>query len=85
MTLMEVQHVLSREYGYRDWNDPAAVAEFKFNDISQLSDKDTEALLRQLDQRDLVIALRGAGEPITERLLGGMSLRVRTFDVQWHF
>lgn len=50
-----------------------------FDDLVRLSDTEIESLLRVVDQKDCVIALKGAGEAVNARLLGMMSERVRTF------
>ena len=79
VTLMEAQHVLAREYGFREWPDLAAVAELDFAGLATLSDEDTHRLLREVDQKDLVVALQLAGDDVKRRMLTGMSERVRTF------
>lgn len=65
--------------------DAADVAEavraamFGFDDLLRLSDRELQIWLRQVDQKELVLALKGASEAITERILGNMSERVRDF------
>lgn len=50
-----------------------------FAGIAGLSDQATQSLMREIDQRDLVLALKGAVEPVREKFLGNMSERVQTF------
>ena len=50
-----------------------------FEHLAQLTDREIQVLLREVDQRDLVIALKGASQEMRDKLLGNMSERVRTF------
>ncbi|MEW6751158.1 MAG: FliG C-terminal domain-containing protein [Candidatus Latescibacterota bacterium] len=59
--------------------DAAARADFDFGDFVGLTDREIQTLLREVDQRDLVIALKGAAEEVREKFLSNMSQRVRTF------
>ena len=52
---------------------------FVFDDIVKLTDREIQTLLREADQKDLVIALKGATEALKDKILGNMSERVRTF------
>ena len=52
---------------------------FSFEDIGKLSDREIQVLLREVDQKDLVMALKGASDELKEKILGNMSERVRTF------
>jgi len=52
---------------------------FTFADISKLTDRELQVLLREVDQKDLVIALKTAGEELKDKILGNMSERVRNF------
>ena len=52
---------------------------FVFDDISKLTDRDLQLLLRDVDQKDLVIALKAASDELKEKILGNLSERVRTF------
>ena len=52
---------------------------FVFSDISKLTDREIQTLLEQVDQKDLVIALKGADAELTGKVLGNMSEKVRTF------
>ncbi len=52
---------------------------FVFSDISKLNDREIQGLLREVEQNDLVIALKGAEEDVKEKILGNMSERIRTF------
>ena len=52
---------------------------FTFNDISRLTDRELQTLMREVDQKDLVIALKAADQDLKDKILGNMSERVRTF------
>ena len=48
---------------------------FVFEDIVKLDERSIQQILREVDQKDLVLALRGAGEDVKEVLLSNMSER----------
>jgi flagellar motor switch protein FliG len=48
---------------------------FVFEDIAQLDDRAIQQVLREADQKDLVLALRGVPEAVTGKLLANMSER----------
>jgi flagellar motor switch protein FliG len=48
---------------------------FTFDDIVVLSDRDIQVLLRDVDQKDLAVALRGAPPDLQEKLLNNLSAR----------
>jgi flagellar motor switch protein FliG len=48
---------------------------FVFEDIVQLEDRAIQQVLREANQKDLVLALRGVAEPVKEKLLENMSER----------
>ena len=52
---------------------------FVFDDISKLTDREIQTLMREVDQKDLVIALKAAQDELKDKILGNMSERVRTF------
>ncbi len=52
---------------------------FVFADIVRLTDREIQTLMREVDQKDLVIALKTAGEELKNKILGNMSERVRTY------
>ena len=52
---------------------------FVFEDISKLSDREIQAVMKEVDQKDLVVALKSASDEMKEKILGNMSERVRTF------
>ena len=52
---------------------------FVFNDITKLTDREIQILLREVDQKDLVVAMKAATEELKEKVLGNLSERVRTF------
>ena len=64
-----------------DANNPELAEEirnkmFVFDDIAQLTDREIQMILREVDTKDLAIALKGAAEDLRERILGNMSERV---------
>ena len=54
-------------------------SQFEFDDTLMMSDANLQRALREIDQKDLVIGLKGASEAVREKFLGNMSERVRTF------
>ena len=52
---------------------------FVFADIVKLTDREIQTLLREVDQKDLVVALKTAEDELKDKVLGNMSERVRTF------
>ena len=46
---------------------------FVFNDISKLSDREIQTLMREVDQKDLVVALKSASDEMKDKVLGNMS------------
>ncbi len=52
---------------------------FLFEDLVTLTDREIQILLRDIDQKDLVVALKAASEELKERILSNMSDRIRTF------
>lgn len=74
------QHVLQ---GLRKPPSPllqeGASQEFGFEQISTLTDREIQTLLREVDQKDCVLALKGASDAVKAKVLGSMSERVRTF------
>jgi len=61
-------------------SDPAMAEEvrqriFTFDDIVLLSDRDIQILLRDVDQKDLAVALRGVSSEIQDKLLNNLSAR----------
>ena len=55
---------------------------FVFGDIAQLTDKEIQSLVREIDQKDLVIALKAADESVKDKFLSNMSDRIRTFILE---
>jgi flagellar motor switch protein FliG len=53
-----------------------------FEALVDLTDREVQALLREVDQRDFVIAFRGASPALRDKYLGNMSQRVRTFILE---
>ena len=52
---------------------------FVFADISKLTDREIQTLMREVDQKDLVVALKGSADEMKDKVLGNMSERVRAF------
>jgi len=52
---------------------------FSFEDIAKLTDQEIQRLLREVSQKDQVMALKGASDELMEKILGNMSERVRSF------
>jgi len=50
-----------------------------FQNIAEMSDGELKILLREVDQKDLVVALKGSSDELKDKVLGNMSERVRTF------
>ena len=48
---------------------------FTFEDIVNLSDRDIQLILREVDNKDLGLALRGVAESVRDRVLANMSQR----------
>jgi flagellar motor switch protein FliG len=48
---------------------------FTFEDLHRLSDRDLQQVLREVDQKDLALALRGVPDWLTEKVTGNMSSR----------
>ena len=80
LSLQEVQHALACEYGFRTWEDMlAAVNGPRLEDLSRLSRRDAQVLLREADQHDIPRVLAQAPAPVRERFLNCASARVREF------
>jgi len=52
---------------------------FVFEDIAKLTDREIQTVLREVDQKDLVVALKASSEKLKDKILGNMSERVREF------
>jgi flagellar motor switch protein FliG len=52
---------------------------FVFEDIQKLTDREIQTILREIEQKDIVIALKAASDEVKEKLLGNMSERIRGF------
>lgn len=50
-----------------------------FNDLARLTDREIQVFLREVDQKDLVVALTKTNKAVTQKCLRNMSERVRTF------
>ena len=56
-----------------------AVVAADIDSVAGLDGRSVQTLMRELDQKDLVVALTGAAEPAREKFLSNMSARVRGF------
>ncbi len=54
---------------------------FVFGDIVKLTDRELQTLLREVDQKDLVVALKSAEDELKDKVLGNMSERVTPWSV----
>ncbi len=52
---------------------------FVFDDIKKLADREIQKWLKEVDQKDLVVALRAAGDEMKEKIFKNCSEKVRTF------
>ena len=52
---------------------------FVFDDLVKLTDRELQVLLKEVEQTDLVVALKAADEELKGKVLGNMSERVRQF------
>ena len=48
---------------------------FTFDDIVNLPDRDIQLVLREIDQKDLALALRGVADEVAQKLMGNLSSR----------
>jgi flagellar motor switch protein FliG len=55
---------------------------FVFDDIAKLDDRGIQLILRDADQKDLALALRGVTEDVKMRILGNMSERAGAMLVE---
>ena len=52
---------------------------FVFDDIKKMTDREVQALMKEVEQKDLIIALKAASGKLKEKILRNMSEKVRTF------
>ena len=55
------------------------MATLTFRNLNRLTDREIQILMREVDQKDLVVALKGATAVFKTKVLGNMSKRVRAF------
>ena len=55
---------------------------FVFDDLLLIDDRSIQTILRQVDQKDLILALKGAGEEVKNKILKNMSQRARALIVE---
>lgn len=51
---------------------------FVFDDIANLTDREIQMILREVDSKDLAVALKGGSEELQNRIFGNVSERVGT-------
>ena len=51
---------------------------FVFDDIAKLTDREIQMILREVDSKDLAVALKGGSEELQARIFGNVSERVGT-------
>ena len=51
---------------------------FVFDDISKLTDREIQMILREVDTKDLATALKGSSQELKDRIFGNVSERVGT-------
>ncbi len=51
---------------------------FVFDDIAKLTDREIQMILREVDTKDLAVALKGGSEELQDRIFGNVSERVGT-------
>jgi flagellar motor switch protein FliG len=59
----------------QDLADEIKLRLFTFEDLVILEDRDLQLVLREVDQKELQLALRGCEPPVVEKILGNMSQR----------
>ena len=52
---------------------------FTFADLDKLTDRELQIVLREADQKDLVVSMKACGEGLLQRLLQNLSEETRTF------
>jgi flagellar motor switch protein FliG len=55
---------------------------FVFDDVLLIDDKSIQRILREVDQKDLILALKGAGEEVKAKILKNMSQRARALILE---
>jgi len=55
--------------------DRVRAAMFSFDDLVSLGDRDVQQILRNVDSKDLAIALKGAAASVQQKILGNLSSR----------
>ena len=78
--LQDAQHVIARLYGFSSWDMLSSAVKTPFAALMDFTDREIQVLLREVDQRDLVIALSRANSAVCDKILNhNMSERVRQF------
>ena len=78
--LQDAQHVIARLYGFFSWDMLSSAVKTPFAALMDFTDREIQVLLREVDQRDLVIALSRANSAVCDKILNhNMSERVRQF------
>jgi flagellar motor switch protein FliG len=70
------RNVLSAiERTHADLADEVRQLLFTFDDIVELPDRDVQLVMREIDQKDLALALRGVDEAVRDKLMANLSSR----------
>ena len=70
-----VHHGLPGGIAIPCWPDDVKSLMFVFDDLINVSDRDLQKLLSQIDQRDLILSLKGSNEELHDKLMGNVSDR----------
>jgi flagellar motor switch protein FliG len=55
---------------------------FVFDDLLLIDDRSIQRILREIDQKDLILALKGAGEEVKAKILKNMSQRAKALIME---
>ena len=78
-TLQNAQHVVARQYGFAGWTELSAAIAPLVEEEPQLSDREIQVLVSQLDKKDLAYYLWTADFEVQEKVLSKTTEYVRNF------
>ena len=64
ISLIDCQHVVAREYGFKSWNWLRAFVEIDFELLLRFSDSQIQVLMCEVDNRQWMIALNSVGDDV---------------------